>query len=111
MDALDISSNDITGGLMMLMHSIQATILIQLTDADGYEVGRSVPVTIEYAQTIIPNYCEDADSRCSMPRIEYDLLDVSLDTPTLRTLSIHQAEQVIAEAQAIFHQRNARIAR
>ena len=95
----------------MLISAATSTIFVDLVDADGHAIGRSVPVTIEYVQTITPDYGEDADGRQGMPMIEYDLLDVSLDITTLRTLSIHQAEQAIAEARAIFHQRNRRTVR
>ena len=95
----------------MLISAATSTVLVDLTDAEGHAIGQSVPVDIEYVQTITQGYGEDADGRQGMPMIEYDLLDVSLDIATLRTLSIDQAEQVIADARAIFHQRNARRAR
>ena len=96
---------------MLLNHPTQLIILIDLTDADGYPIGQSVPVTVEYVQTITQDYGADTDGRQGMPIIEYDLLDVSLDTVTLRTLTIAQAESAIAEARAVFHQRNRRTTR
>ena len=92
----------------MLISAATSTVLVDLTDAEGRAIGRSVPVDIEYVQTITQNYGEDADGRRGEPVIEYDFLGASMDTETLRTLTIAQAEQVIAEARAIFHQRNRR---
>ncbi len=54
--------------------------------------GRTVPVTVEYMQSITPN----------LDRLTYDLLDASLDLPTLRTLTLCQAEEAIRLAKAQF---------
>lgn len=110
MDAMNTEATN-QEGLAMHLHTAQSTILVNLTDAEGHVTGRAVPVSVGYMQSITHDYGEDADGRRGTPMIEYDLLDVSLDTTTLRTLSIQQAEQVLAEARAIFFQRNARTAR
>lgn len=93
---------------MLIMHATQSIILIDLTDADGYPVGQSVPVSVEYVQTITQDCGEDADGRRGMPMIEYDLLDITIDHHAARLLTFAQVEQVIAEAREIFHQRNKR---
>lgn len=54
--------------------------------------GRTVPVNVEYVQTIAPN----------LDRPTYDLLDASLDLPTLRTLTLCQEEAAIRLAKAHF---------
>ena len=95
----------------MLISATTSTILVDLTDADGHAIGQSVPVEIEYVQTITQSYGEDADGRRGEPVIEYDFLGASMDTVTLRALTIAQAESAIADARAIFHQRNRRTAR
>lgn len=95
----------------MLISAATSTVLVDLTDAEGHAIGQSVPVDIEYVQTITQSYGEDADGRRGEPVIEYDLLDASIDVGFLRALTIAQAESAIAEARAIFHQRNRRTAR
>ena len=95
----------------MLISAATSTVLVNLTDSEGHLTGRSIPVDIEYVQTITQSYGEDADGRRGEPVIEYDFLGASMDVETLKTITIAQAEQAVAEARAIFHQRNRRTAR
>ena len=95
----------------MLISAATSTILVDLTDAVGHAIGRSVPVDIEYVQTITQSYGEDADGRRGEPVVEYNFLGASMDTVTLRTITIAQAEYAIAEARDIFRQRNRRTVR
>lgn len=64
-----------------------AASLTLLVNLDGC---RSVPVEIEYVQTVTPE------------RITYDVLDASLDIGTLRTLTIFQAEDCLRMAREQF---------
>ena len=64
-----------------------AASLIMLVDLNGC---RSVPVEVEYVQTVTPD------------RVTYDVLDASLDIGTLRTLTIFQAEECLRMAREQF---------
>lgn len=60
-----------------------------LVDLPG---GRTVPVTVEYVQSVTPG----------PDHTTYDLLGASLDLSTLRTLTLCQAEEAIRLAKAQF---------
>ena len=71
------------------MNCCEASLTL-MVDLDGC---RSVPVHIEYVQTVTPE------------RITYDVLDASLDIGTLRTLTIFQAEECLRMAKEQFADR------
>ena len=81
---------------------MSATMLcIDLTDAEGHDLGRTVPVVVEYA--LIPYvYGEDADGNGGEVRYEREVLDVYIDHGDLKALTSEQVGQVVAEAREQF---------
>ena len=74
------------------------TLFIDMTDAEGYATGQTVPVCCEVA--LIPyQYGEDADGNRGETRYEREVLDVYIEPEHLKALTSTQVEQVIAEAK------------
>ena len=82
-----------------------ATLYIDLTDAEGHDLCRTVPVVVEYATIVDTDYGADADGHRGEMRAEREVLGVCLDHHDVRTLTQRQIEQVIVDAQEQFMQR------
>ena len=78
-----------------------ATLYIDLTDAEGYCLGRTVPVVVEFC-TRAYEYGEDADGNHGEILYEDEVLDVWINHEEMKTLTTQQAEQVIDEAREQF---------
>ena len=81
----------------------QTIILVDLTDAQGYPIGCSVPVTIDYCVDVIRDYGQDADGTRGALRVEHDFLAAHIEPNDLKTLTAAQAEQALGEAETVFH--------
>jgi hypothetical protein len=75
-----------------------ATLYIDLTDAEGYATGRTVPVTVDYITIVDKDYGSDADGRQGETRYEREVLDVYIEPEHLLALTSTQVEQVRQEA-------------
>ena len=82
-----------------------ATLMIDLVDAEGYELGRTVPVFVDYITTVDRAYGEDADGRQGEIRFDREILDVYIEAAHVKTLTSEQAEQVLDEALEQFANR------
>ena len=87
-----------------MMTASQTIILVDLTDAKGYPIGRSVPVTIDYAVDVIRDYGQDQDGTRGALRVEHDFLAAHIEPEDLKTITAAEAEQALGEAETIFHQ-------
>ena len=79
-----------------------ATLMIDLVDAEGHELGRTVPVFVDYITIVDKAYGSDADGRQGETRYEREVLDVYIEPEHLKALNSEQVEQVIAEAKEQF---------
>ena len=78
-----------------------ATLYIDLTDAEGHDLCRTVPVVVEFC-TRAYEYGEDADGNHGEILYEDEVLDVWINHEDLKALTTQQAEQVIDEAREQF---------
>lgn len=91
-----------------MIHTHETTLFIDVTDAEGHALGRTVPVAVEYVTTIDHDYGADADGHRGTRKVEREVLGVCLAHEDLRTLTSAQVEQVMAEARVQCAQRGAR---
>lgn len=81
---------------------MQTIVIVDVKDEEGYELGRTVPVVVEYTTHIDKSYGEDGDGRRGVLSIEHELLDVYIEPDHLIAFHSGQVEQVIRDARAAF---------
>ena len=82
------------------------TIIVDLTDESGEEIGRSVPVNVEYVNVVEGDYGADADGNRGTILLERIIVDLSIEVPDLMVMNSGQVERVLADAREIFAQRS-----
>jgi hypothetical protein len=88
------------------MKICHTTFLIDITDDEGYETGRTVGVEVEYVTEKFL-YGADADGRRGVVREEaVEILDTFIPGATLLGLTSANVEQVLRDVRAILQQRS-----
>jgi hypothetical protein len=88
------------------MKICHTTFLIDITDDEGYETGRTVGVEVEYTVDRDNNYGADADGRRGVVREETtEILDTFIPGATLLGLTSANVEQVLRDVRAILERR------
>lgn len=85
-----------------MMAGRHVVIPVEVTDAQGYETGRSVPVLLDYIIETDQSYGEDADGNRGTVLVSYDILDAYLEPDALKDLTADEAERALQTARAYF---------
>lgn len=87
------------------MSTGETIINVDLTNEQGEEIGRTIPVAVEYATHVDGSYGEDADGRRGTVLIEREILDLHIAVADLMTMNSAQVEQALTSAREIFSDR------
>lgn len=81
----------------------RSTVLfVDLTDAYGQALGRTIAVGVDYTAELDLHYGADADGHHGVTCIEYVYQDAYIDQKDLLNLNSNQVEQLLRDAQHQF---------